>query len=373
MKILHIANWYPSRPTPHSALWVRNHIKSLSEYAINKIYHIEIRHGKLKIKRGENEDKSSYLVMYLPKMYWTIIELISFLIILIIVKKKYQDFDIVNFHIAYPNCTYLNLIRKWIKIPMVITEHWSGYHYNFNISNPQKRKRIQRIFQESIPVITVSNALMKDIKLFSETTFKGYIVPNIVNTNIFKFEKKKILTGSMRFFMVSQWKWPKNPFLIIEAWEKVITIFPEATLRIGGYGPQIIEIQKMIIELELIGNVIFIGELTPDLVAQEMQNANAFIHCSEYETFSVVCAEALCCGTPVIASKVGGIPEYIQSENGILVENNSSEAFFVRIIDMLNNNWNFDFEMIARDASNKFSEKKIGRHYFSILNDIITN
>jgi glycosyltransferase involved in cell wall biosynthesis len=372
--ILHITNWYPSKPTPFSARWIYRHIASLSGHTENIIYHLEIRKGRFKIHRGRNDNSSVYQIIYLPFTIWRLNEIISFLMIIgVLFATKNQKIDLVNFHIAYPNCSYISILKKLFNYKLIITEHWSAYHYNFNISNPQKKKRIQRIFQNDIPVITVSNALMRDIKNFSLATYKGYVVPNIVDTNIFKYTKKKPSTEPMKFFMVSQWKWPKNPFAVIKAWEKVITIFPEATLRIGGYGPQINEMEKLIDKLDLNKKVIFIGELTPHQVAWEMQNAKAFVHCSEYETFSVACAEALCCGTPVIASRVGGIPEYIHSENGILVEDNSSEAFSGRIIDMLSNNKDLDFKKIAKDASNRFSERKIGRQYLSVLNDIITN
>ena len=55
MKILHITNWYPSRPTPVSAIWIRNHIKALSNHVNNKIYHIEVRKGNLKVLKGKKQ------------------------------------------------------------------------------------------------------------------------------------------------------------------------------------------------------------------------------------------------------------------------------------------------------------------------------
>ena len=369
MKVLHIANWYPSSPTPFSALWIQNHINSLSEYAYNKVYHIEIRLGKANIVRGENEDKSSYFIIYLPKMYWTLNELISFLLILIVIKKKYKDFDIVNFHIAYPNCTYLNLIRKWIKIPMVITEHWSAYHFNFNIINPQKRKRIKRIFKHNIPIITVSKALLKDIEDFSNSSFPNYIIPNIVNTEIFTYLKNIQSSEKYRFFSVSQWKWPKNPFTILKAWKKLQNKYDNLELIIGGYGPQWNEMIEFSNILGIQDTVEFRGRLNSEQIALEMNKAIAFIHLSEYETFSVVCAEALCCGTPVIASNVGGIREIIKQKNGILIDNKEQQVI-AAIKYLIENEKLYKKRNIFTDAVSIYSKANIGKKYYETIQEI---
>jgi glycosyltransferase involved in cell wall biosynthesis len=254
---------------------------------------------------------------------------------------------------------------------MVITEHWSGYHYNFNISNVKKRKKIQKIFQLQLPVITVSDALLKDIINFSKADFPGYVIPNVIDTTIFKYVPYNRFSNNMNFLMVSQWKWPKDPFTVLKAWRKVLNIFPRAKLKIGGYGPQLHEMERLVEELHLQNRVSLIGRLTSEQIAYEMSKAEAFIHCSEYETFSVVCAEALCCGIPVIASNVGGISEYIHSYNGILVPENTPEVFSQSIINYVNNREKFEFKKIRDEAADKFSVEKAGKKYYSVLSEII--
>ena len=126
--------------------------------------------------------------------------------------------------------------------------------------------------------------------------------------------------------MVSLWKLPKQPMMIIKAFKKFVDSHPNAKLIIGGYGPLWQEMIDTVHSYNLDHYVDFIGKLDSDQIASEMNKASAFIHISDYETFSVVCAEALCCGTPVIASAVGGIPEFIEDgKNGILINHNSDK------------------------------------------------
>src|SRR5204863_4212602 len=86
-------------------------------------------------------------------------------------------------------------------------------------------------------------------------------------------------------------------------------------------------LRKRIAELDLTAHVDLLGQLDEQHVAQEMRAAHAMVHASDYETYSAVCAEALCCGTPVIASGVGGIPELVGPGEGQLVATNTAEEW----------------------------------------------
>lgn len=232
----------------------------------------------------------------------------------------------------------------------------------------KKLKRIQRIFKnKKLKLICVSNALANDIKNYSETNLDINVLYNVVDEKVFKY--KNHLKTSNSFFLVSYWKSPKNPFTIIKACHQLKeNLNLKFTLRIAGEGPLLDKMKKMVKDYNLDDSVTFLGIMSSKEIANEMNSSTYFIHNSNYETFSVVCAEALMCGTPVIASNVGAIPEYLSNDMGVLVDNNTVENWEKTLLGALNNNYIFDSEKIAKSAKKSFSKETIGQKYNAILN-----
>jgi glycosyltransferase involved in cell wall biosynthesis len=361
MRVLHITNWYPNTINTKEASWIKSHIDSLKPHVSSQcVFHLNISTGSFALKFG-SADSRSWFILKLPLMPWRISEMLSsiFLFVYLMFNRVNERYDIINFHIAYPNLTFWHKIKKGISIPVVITEHWSAYHYNFGVKS--ELPRIQRIFQQDIPVITVSKALAADIEIFSKAKFPSFVVPNIVDPTIFRSSIESNHRKSQQFFMVGQWKQPKEPHLAIEAFIKVTERFPEATLRIGGYGPQL---NKMKEQSLACSNIIFLGTLDSKEVANEMQNAAVYLHSSGYETFSVVCAEAVIARCSVIASAVGGIPEFVNIKNGILIEHNTVENFHKAMIQSL------ETPLKVTDFPD-FSFETVGIRYYEVLIKIV--
>jgi len=376
LKILHITNWYPSEQSDKNAPFIKKQIDALRLYTDNVVWHIEIVKGRLNIKLGSNTDNSRYFILFLPFTIWRVYEWMSFLMVFwIILKEGTKQFNVVNFHIAYPNCAYIGFLKYLIKSRIVITEHWSAYHFNFNVSKNRDLTRIKKIFYHNIPTITVSNALGEDIRIFAKVDVPVFIVPNVIDIETFRYRRKPSIQNFSRpehsnriFLMVSLWKWPKDPFTIIKAWPEVLQKYPGTILKIGGYGPQWGDMKSLVDQLNLKDNIDFIGPLDPVSVAEEMSNATAFIHSSEYETFSVVCAEAVCCGTPVIAPNVGGISSIIDDSNGILFEPGSNIPTAIK--NFLDKEEKFNPMDISKSAINSYSPKEVGNLYFQTLTKI---
>lgn len=76
----------------------------------------------------------------------------------------------------------------------------------------------------------------------------------------------------------------------------------------------------------------------PMRVATFYQSADVFLHAAHAENFPYTIIEALCCGVPVVATAVGGIPEQItHGFNGFLVPPRGSGEMAARTIELLNN------------------------------------
>ena len=366
MKIFHLTYWYPNRRGKNDALWVKQHIDALALYVDSQyVYHFQVDVAKRFAFSNDRSGHNRASFMLSGPMPWWSIELLAFCGLLYLLLFKARRYDIINVHIGYPLLTYFHLIRKWVGKPVVITEHWSAYHFNFGVE--KKLPRIQRIFRNAVPVITVSNSLLRDIQNFTgENIARHCVIPNAIDTGTFYFDQTSPHASSV-FFMLGQWRSPKRPALIIQAFRTFIQKkqYAHFRLRIGGAGPQRKEIQALVSSLDLDANVSILGDLSPTSVASEMNKSAAFLHCSDYETFSVVCAEAICCGTPVVASAVGGIPEFIHNENGILVETNTVAGWRAALENFKPSA--FRREEISRAAAGRFGLRNVGKLYLDFL------
>lgn len=360
MKILHITNWYPSKRNPKDALWIKAHIDSLKPFVSDYfILHLQIQpSGRYKFYKHDLP-KGLQRILEVPTRSWFLIEILSALFLAYyLLTLSVRQYQLINCHIAYPNLTFWHWIKKIVPKPLVITEHWSAYHFNFGVN--KALPRIQRIFQQAIPVIAVSKSLVQDIKIFSNVDFPASVVSNIVNTDVFYY-KETALTSMPSFFMLSKWKWPKDPLTLITAFARFTKNTP-AHLRIGGYGPQLDEMKNLIRDLAIEDCVSFLGVLDAGQVAKELNHAKAFLHCSEYETFSVVCAEALCCGCPVLASGVGGISEFVDETNGILLHSNTIDNWTEALHNIMEKQ--LSRIKISDQSRVKFNRNTIGQKYF---------
>ncbi len=366
MKILHITNWYPTDEEPFRAIWISRHIDALRDHCENHVHHVEVQSGTFRLFLGKGLLGNKVLIVRIPISIWFIKEIISSLLVAytLFLRLKLINYDAINFHIAYPLCTHIHLLRKIVKKPILITEHWSAYHNNFGVD--KELVRIKRIFHSNIPLITVSNALRDDIVGFSENqSLKIFVVPNIVDTDTFRYRRNKRKNST--FLMVSHWKEPKDPFLILKTFIQLLKDRPETMLRIAGFGPQQEQIIDYINEKNLNRNISYLGALSAQQVSDEMTKAVAFLHCSKYETFSVVCVEALCCGTPVIASAVGGVKEIVEEFNGILVSENT-EAYWLKALGSFVKSMDqYDPKVISRNAAMRFSTTKVGEEYLNVI------
>lgn len=367
MTVLHITPWYPTNEQPYAALWIKRHIDAIRPYGRQIVWNVCTNHNSLRFNYSSNDLDHLYWNISIPTKRWFIIELFCLfqLMWLAIFKRKaIRNCDIVNFHIAYPNLTYWKLLKYVYPKKVVITEHWSAYHYNFGVR--KKLPRVIEIFRNRIPVITVSNALKRDIEIFANTKILGKVIPNVVDANIFNF-KRDIVRDNKVFYMVSLWAYPKNPVGALKEFHKLLSRDPKAILRIAGYGPLEYEIKNYIKTNNLESNITFLGNQNPKQIANEFNNATAFIHLTDYETFSVVCAEAICCGCPVIASNVGGIREFIDDKNGILID--SIDDLSTSILEISARG--FERSIISKKAIMQFRSENVGNSYFNYLQSLV--
>jgi len=114
----------------------------------------------------------------------------------------------------------------------------------------------------------------------------------------------------------------KGPDVLIEAFKKVSLLFPDYTLIIVGTGPEEQNLLEQVQRLGLEGRLKFISHLVPFEIANLLRRSRLLVLPSLEEALGMVIVESLASGTPVVATNVGGIPEVLPSQAGILVSPN---------------------------------------------------
>ena len=110
--------------------------------------------------------------------------------------------------------------------------------------------------------------------------------------------------------------------ILLQALKQVTAKIPDIQLTIAGAGPMENELKALTKKLQLETNVSFVGYVENEQVYELIHNHHMMVMPSimDSESFGVAAIESGACGRPVIASRVGGVPEVIiDGKTGILV------------------------------------------------------
>jgi glycosyltransferase involved in cell wall biosynthesis len=104
-----------------------------------------------------------------------------------------------------------------------------------------------------------------------------------------------------------------------------------------------------------IDGVSFIGQSPEDELIRHFQHATVLVHPALYEAFGMTLVEAMACGTPVIATRVGGIPEVL-GDAGVLIRPKDPGAIANAVTGLLGNRNKYD--RLRSDG-----RKRVERHF----------
>lgn len=111
----------------------------------------------------------------------------------------------------------------------------------------------------------------------------------------------------------------KGVAVLLDAFRRVLTDKPNARLTVIGEGPDRARLEASAADLVAAGRVVFTGWLDRDRIGERLRESGLVVIPSLWpEVFGRVALDAYSCGRAVVASRIGGLPELVSPETGVL-------------------------------------------------------
>lgn len=372
--VLKLCGWYPSKVDGLSGDFVQRQAMAISGYCKTVVLFAQKDPGikGSKIERVFSNKGALYeYIYYYPKKnwfdkfwsQWYYLRILKIFLPLLL--KEHGPPSIVHVNIAWRAAIWALYLGHKYRWPIVITEHSTEYQPEA-IENIREKGLFRKIITRSLfragrLFIPVSYQLANTVQaLYGKLPF--VVIPNVVDTSLFFYQPQKQKTTPPRLLHISTMGYQKNIKGIINVLKQLVQAGVDFEMLLVG--PVNEQVRNLVATGKALqGRVTFTGSVSYGDVAAMMQTVDGLILFSRYENLPCVILEALCCGVPVITTGVGGIPEIINKENGVLVAEGDEPALFEAIKNLVEGRLRFDHQMIAYHAEQKFSYETIGASF----------
>lgn len=277
--------------------------------------------------------------------------------------------SIIHANWIFPAGTMAKIIAKKYKIPFIIS--LLGSDVNRLKEGTKSWRSAQKLLSDANTVTAVTDDLFEKCngKHLNIERPKMELIDNIYQAdrfNIkdrFKIRESLGIKNELKIIFFAGGLIPvKNVDILIKAVARILNYRSNLNLYIAGSGTDEGKLKRLTEELKINSKVFFLGPLLSDDLINYYNAADLFSLQSQSEGLPNVIVESFFCGTPVVASSVGGIPSILKEGiNGFLVEPNSVDDLTKKIEESLKHSW--DRNKIRESVSQYFPENVIKKYH----------
>lgn len=292
---------------------------------------------------------------------------------------KRHKLDILHAHYAVPHAVCASLAKQMVggEIKIVTTLHGTDITvlgYDASLSHA-----IKFGIESSDRVTAVSKSLVEQTYELLEPNKEIDTVYNFIDERVYQKkdanhlkEEYGIKENEKVIIHVSNFRKVKRVPDVIQTFKLIHDNIPSKLLLVGD-GPEMTAVTKLVKELDLQNQVLFLGK--QENLAELYSISDLKLLPSEKESFGLVLIEAMACGVPCIGTKIGGIPEVIEDEkNGYLCELGNVRNIAEKSIKLLSNSSLHQkmSDYAVQTVKEKFHSEKIVSEYEKIYMELLS-
>jgi len=231
-------------------------------------------------------------------------------------RREGFDFDLVDAHFFYPDGVAASIISRSLGKPFVCTARGSDINLYKNHARP--RQLIQRTLRTSNANIGVSADLVQQMIDLGAPAERCSVIRNGVDLQRFTIVEQRdarrqlgVDHDGLLLLSVGHLVALKGHDLVI----RMLGDLPQARLAIVGSGPEMPALRALAGSIGVADRVLFAGQVPNESLKIWFSAADALVLASSSEGWPNVLLESMACGTPVVATRVNGVPEVVASRS----------------------------------------------------------
>lgn len=386
LKVAIVSHIYPTQQAPARATFIKNEARLLSgtyevEVYLPSVYALPFQKQYYRSHKPDEDQIPVHKFSYvsIPGRKLPLITRHSLSIKLLKVIRP-QKPDVVQLHWIFPSGMAAPKLKSE-GFPVIITIHGGDWYTNLN--NYSLFPLIEKSLTAADGLICVGKQLYNDISdALPKLKKKLHHIPHGIDTDIFKPPKNKSHSKL-------QLKWSEGRIHLLCVanlyYEKGVDLLVRALINLKSYplhlhiisahqnNTEKDKILNIIQDYELQDWITFHPQQSQKELVSYLQGADLLISPSRKEGFGLVVAEAMACGTPVLATRSGGPEEIVTPQSGLLVETDNPTAIQSGLEEILSKLDQYKSSKLHADIEKRFSRSakliKLMGLYSSVTKD----
>ena len=355
-RIAAIVSYFPTQAEPHAGMPFFNQMQAMSALCPVDIFVVRPKYPEVPVLRPKNFASKTVDVNFtIPGMDVVYVTYPALPVLSrpfngdicanrVLPRVRAVRPDIILSYIIYPEAYAAVSIARRLKVPVVVGATGSDVRC---IPDAWTRRLVKRTLREADFIVTKSSELSEQVISLGAAQGKVRPILNGCDGAIFSpgdrsrararlgvEQRSKLVVFTGRLVAV------KGLGELLLALRRLHDSGDRVEAALIGDGPLEFELRQRCAELNLSGSVHFLGSRSPEEIAEWLRASDLFCLPSYSEGCPNVVLEALACGRPVVATKVGGVPEIVDSGCGILVPPRDPEGLAAGIRQALTADWN---------------------------------
>ena len=373
-----LPRWYPNIKDKADGNFIESHIKIISEDRKVIVLFVKgIDHFKGEALNIDSKDNFTVYKRYFRNytgFIGRVLNVLRYVVLQFVlykgIKKEHGLPIVSHVHVMARSSILAYWLKKIVKIPFIVSEHWGGYYPESNKLSSFKKSIYASILNKASVITSVSQSLaqaIRDIGVKNEVV----IIPNVLSPVFLSTAFKEAPVERINILHVSNLiKDVKRVDVIIKVLEKLSAKYKEIYLTIVGHGPDRKDLEKLASEqVWMKSRIRFTGNIDQEQIASLLQETHFTVLYSKFETQSIVLIESIAMGVPVIAPRVGGIPEHFDGK-GIIYECDSEVDFENAICQMIEDRPNYSKDDMRTYANTHFSKQAVKDRFTALYNSV---